>query len=84
MTTHEDMIGCGWERFQPDNSDGWKFYMRRNAEYDPRAHINYYAAGFDYCTLFNNGNIAEGIIESAYIRRKVRERKRESILFRKF
>jgi hypothetical protein len=85
MTTEDDLKMAGWSRFQPSNSFGWSFWMRKNADFDPRMSLNwYYSEGMDYLTLYPNGRTSDGIIESAYVRRKTRERRRESILFRKF
>lgn len=75
----DDLTRSGWMHYQPTNSQGWRFFFRRNLEND-----HYYFGsgfGYDYLTLFKNGRIAEGIIETGHQRRI---RKKREILFRDF
>jgi len=73
----QELSRAGWRSFMPSNELGWKFFYRSNPELD---HY-FFGPGNDYLTIFPNGTIAEGIIETPHQRWK---RRRAEILFRDF
>jgi len=74
-----ELLHAGWMSFQPDNSQGWKFFFKRDP--DQENYHPYFGVGHIYRTIFKSGIIADGIIETRYQREK---RKYYGILFRDF
>ena len=74
-----ELLRAGWMKFQPDNSQGWKFFFKRDP--DPENYHEYFGGGWIYRTVFLSGRVADDIIENRYQRDK---RKKAEILFRDF